>query len=206
MKALVASFIAAIACGPVGSLGGDAANGRGDADAGRGPGTGSADAAPAGAADAAVGGNLDLYQSGSRIKMKVLRTPDGAKTFQGNYDSQRGEDCSFTYPTADGVMRCLPSIATLSYFSDAACTVPIALTFACSQPPPYVATLTQSCTNLFVYGPIHAAVPVSPTTYYGKSGTACVSLGTPSAQFAFFGISGPEIPPTSFQSATLSIE
>jgi len=44
------------------------------------------------------GSGLDVTQSGSRIKARVLSTPDGAKAFDGWVDTQRNEDCAFALP------------------------------------------------------------------------------------------------------------
>jgi hypothetical protein len=79
-----------------------------------------------------------LYQSGSRIKAKVLSTPDGAKSFAYWYDTQLDVPCWFT-ADPDGVTRCLPTsfIGTLDlsgsgsnlnwigWYADAACENPL---------------------------------------------------------------------------------
>src|SRR6185436_10729346 len=56
---------------------------------------------PDGGVDAADAGpdggpsELDVFQSGSRLKMRVATTIDGAKTFLGWRDTMRNEDCGF---------------------------------------------------------------------------------------------------------------
>lgn len=50
---------------------------------------------------------LGIYESGSRIKMRVGRTPDGAVSFEGWYDTELDTVCYFG-TAADGRRRCLP--------------------------------------------------------------------------------------------------
>src|SRR5262245_45947669 len=73
---------------------------------------------------------LDIYQSGSRIKMRVGTTPDGAKEFIGWRDTQRNENCSF-FTSTDGMRRCLPvfdepTAGTGNSYSDMQCTMLVA--------------------------------------------------------------------------------
>jgi hypothetical protein len=154
-------------------------------------------------------GGLGVNQSGTRIKMKVLSSPDGAKVFQGSFDSQRNEDCSFQR-AADGMTRCLPTSVAYdygSYYGDAACSVPVALwQFASCSPPSYVAVYAASAqcpTN--PSGGI--AIYVRGTTYnsyYTKSGATC-SGPTMIPGYTFFG-RGAEVQASSFQSAAPSVE
>jgi hypothetical protein len=78
----------------------------------------------------------DLYQSGSRIKAKVLTTPDGAKSFETWYDAQLQVDCS-PVQTFDGQTRCIPTGGyTYGYWSDPGCTV-LLYQGTCSKAPTY---------------------------------------------------------------------
>lgn len=68
----------------------------------------------------------DLYQSGSRLKARMLVTADGAKSFAGWRDTKRGENCTFA-PATDGKTRCVPTGcagATISsrMYADENCT------------------------------------------------------------------------------------
>jgi hypothetical protein len=167
------------------------------------------DAGGDGSGSGSGSGGLGVNQSGTRIKMKVLSSPDGAKVFQGSFDSQRNEDCSFQR-AADGMMRCLPTSVAGdfgSYYGDAACSVPVALwQFASCSPPTYVAVYAAS-----------AQCPTSPTggtgiyargttysSYYVKSGATCSGPNTIPG-YTFFG-RGTEVQASSFQAATTSIE
>lgn len=78
----------------------------------------------------------DLYQSGTRIKARMLVTADGAKSFVGWRDTQLGVDCVFA-KASDGKMRCLPfgnwTTSSIAY-GDSGCTSPVAMFGGCSDP------------------------------------------------------------------------
>jgi hypothetical protein len=79
-----------------------------------------------------------IYKSGTRIKVKVLRSGDGAQVFAGLFDSQRQEDCVVRETTTG--MRCLPiGIATLStiYFTDETCSSSVPAVGIGSTAPKY---------------------------------------------------------------------
>ncbi len=59
------------------------------------------------------GGDPFGYRSGTRIKMKVLNTPDGAKVLQGWHDTQRNEECSLRL-ASDGAISVPAARATSS--------------------------------------------------------------------------------------------
>lgn len=67
---------------------------------------------------------LKIYQSGTRMKMRVGTSLDGAKEFKGWYDSQLGINCVFRKMTS-GLTRCIPELTSLNdrWYSDANCTV-----------------------------------------------------------------------------------
>lgn len=153
------------------------------------------------------GGGVGINRSGTRIKMKVLNTPDGAKVFQGSYDTQRNEDCSFA-SASDGVMRCLPvfrtDVAYATYlYADAACTIPAASVNQNCPPPSYIISYVDpaACVSSIRYV-IQARGPEVPTGY-SKSDTSCVVSTSTGVRYYQVGA---EIPPSSFQSATPSIE
>jgi hypothetical protein len=150
------------------------------------------------------------YRSGTRIKMQVLTTPDGAKQFNGWFDTQRNESCAFQL-ASDGVTRCLPGTLSFSIFTDSTCTVrgaealsSLACAVAYVAAPP---VFTSACPIAVQFGAIFSAIQVNPTptTVFTKSGTSCVAT-TVAAGLVVFVAGGPEIPPSSFQSATLDIE
>jgi hypothetical protein len=182
--------------------GGGSDGGGGGSDGGGGGSDGGGGGSGGGSGD---NGDLDLYRSGTRIKMRMATTPDGAKIFQGNYDSQRGEDCSFRF-AADGVMRCLPEAALLrsDFFEDSDCTVPIALSSSCAPAPRYVSAPIAASCPFQAGGAIFDAVPASSSLFI-KSGTTCAASG-PVPGNATYRASGSEISPSVFQTATLTIE
>jgi phage-related tail fiber protein len=149
----------------------------------------------------------DLYQSGSRIKARMLVTPDGAKSFLAWRDTQRNEDCEFL-PTADGKYRCLPGSMNSAWlgglYSDSGCTVPLAQGLACSTIS-YLRT-GSVCLTAFDVRIFHA-IPWTGTAYYTLSSSGCSSANqiAPNSSLSYF-IAGAEIPLTEFQSATESLE
>jgi hypothetical protein len=182
----IAVIMLAASCGgPLGS--GSDANGSGP---GSGPGS----------------GQLDIYQSGSRIKMNVLSTPDGAKVFMGSRDTMLNIDCSFV-PAADGVTRCLPAFSNPiaftpnPYFGDSACTIPVAQMTGCTTPTHVLQYPAPACPSggyrVFSVGAKYA-------TAFVKSGTTCTAF-TSSPSVTYYAL-GSEISPATFQSAALDVE
>jgi hypothetical protein len=163
---------------------------------------GGADSADGGASSGGGSGQLGGYQSGSRIKMHVWTTPDGARQFEGWYDTQLTVDCEFLM-TADGVTRCVPPTVGLPAYFDAACTMR-AVGLTCDQAPRYVTFATPVCPQQLestVY-PVDANVS-STGGYYLLSGTTCSRIDD--ASITMFAV-GPALPNSMFQSATEDIE
>lgn len=159
-------------------------------------------------ADGGTGESTDINKSGTRIKMKVLNSPDGAKVFQGNYDSQRNEECAFQV-ASDGMTRCLPVGASVTYgvyFADANCTVPAGFAYpGCNTVPTYVtASPPATCPFSPTTGMAVYARGAVITSHYTKSGATC-TLNGPLAGYTFY-TSGALIPVSDFQSATIAIE
>jgi len=151
-------------------------------------------------------GQLDIYQSGSRIKMNVLTTPDGAKVFMGSRDTTLNIDCTFQ-PAADGVTRCLPSFsnpiafAPNPYFGDAACTIPVAQLSGCATPTHVLQYPTGTCPKS---GYRVFAVGTKYTSAFVKSGATCTPFSS-SPSITYYAI-GAEVPLSTFQSASLDVE
>jgi hypothetical protein len=66
---------------------------------------------------------LKIYQSGTRMKMRVGTSPDGSKDFRGWYDSQLDINCVFR-KTANGPVRCIPELTSLNdrWYAEDTCT------------------------------------------------------------------------------------
>jgi hypothetical protein len=151
-------------------------------------------------------GQLDIYQSGSRIKMNVLTTPDGAKVFMGSRDTMLNIDCVFML-AADGVTRCLPAFSNPiaftpnPYFGDSSCTIPVAAMTGCTAPTHVLEYPAQACPTggyrVFAVGAKYASAFI-------KSGTTCTAL-TSSPSTTYYAI-GAEVSPSTFQSAALDVE
>src|SRR5262249_30139705 len=121
----------------------------------------------------------DDTTSGTRLKAKYMAGEDGSRMPWGLYDSQRSEDCVFV-TAADGSTRCMPltagNYAALgSYFSDANCTLEVALTAKCTLAPKYLVRYVApacgaSATSYSVYA---TGAKGSATAVRTKSGTTC---------------------------------
>ncbi len=151
---------------------------------------------------------IDIHRSGTRLKVKVLNSSDGAKVFQAMHDTDRDEDCAFQL-ASDGTTRCLPtSIAHAgTYFANSSCTTPLAAVFVGCTAPAYVSVpVGSSCATSPGQGArVFLRNPTLFSSYYVKSAGTC-SGPHPASGFALVGPTGSEIPPSSFVEATVAIE
>jgi hypothetical protein len=118
---------------------------------------------------------LKIYQSGTRIKMKVGITADGSKEFKNFYDSQLNIDCSFTQDV-NGTFRCLPRNYSSLAYSNSSCTVPIALSTCPFASGAYFIAYDMSvtCLNFGQYGARGYLVSTSFSgQFYLKSNGNC---------------------------------
>ncbi|MDY0060975.1 MAG: hypothetical protein RBU45_14285 [Myxococcota bacterium] len=69
---------------------------------------------------------LGLYRSGTRLKAVVGRTPDGAQSFRGWWDTELQTRCNFG-TGEDGGSYCFPVVGAASGFDyeDERCTIPL---------------------------------------------------------------------------------
>ena len=143
--------------------------------------------------------------SGDRIVAQYLEADDGARAFVGWWDSERDELCTWT-TAADGVTRCLPTegltvmpsaggFSQVVYFSDDACTLPLAIRWDDSCGNRHIATKRDDSicpTVSIVY-----SVEEEPHqgVMYGLHDVDCVPMG-PAAdwQYATTG----EVPASAF--------
>lgn len=147
------------------------------------------------------------YTSGSRIKLRTLNTPDGARQYLGWRDTLYGDDCEFRKAT-DGVTRCLPLDVTphLSAYSDPACSLPAVILFACNPAPKYIQamTVTPACasTTITTYGTVWLRGQ-QITTVYQKNGSCNVfNLDVTLVAYKI----GTEIPLGDWQSAAVGVD
>ena len=143
---------------------------------------------------------LDVYQSGSRIRMRVGTTADGAKEFRGWHDLDLGVDCWFNL-AGDGVTRCLPSqVAWMgAYYADAGCTVPIAYGAPCGTAPAYASGSSLCGSHIYPVSGVFTGATVysgSPASCYGSA---------PVSTYTYYSI-GAEVAPATFQAMTESVE
>lgn len=146
--------------------------------------------------------------SGSRLKAKYRLGEDGSKAYLPFvwYDSERKEDCNFSL-AADAKERCLPlgtyNAVLGTYFSDSACTAPLALALYPSCEVKYATgaksgggcQFASTMTQVFVLG-----AKANLATVYVKSGANCISTSGTGVELYEVGT---EIPPSSFVAGTV---
>jgi hypothetical protein len=158
--------------------------------------------------DAGIDGGpsqLSVYESGTRLKMRVGTSPDGAKTFLGWRDTMRNEDCAFQL-AGDGQQRCLPAgaanYAEGLFWGDSGCaTTRLAYTTVGCAATGHVQRYEQATCTTYRWR-IHALGPRHLGTVYVKSGASC-TVNTSAYDFY---VLGAEVPPGSFVGLTESLE
>lgn len=144
------------------------------------------------------------FQSGTRLKVRYNVSSDGAQQALGFYDSQRSENCNFM-PASDGVLRCLPSVTTLSgFFTDGNCTSPLAATSKGCAPATEISTATTAATcgtgTKYDVATVGAAYTGAQVFYKAPTCTGIAST-TYSASFDLYSTTS-IVAPTSFQDGT----
>lgn len=158
-----------------------------------------------GTGDDAGPSQFAVYESGSRLKLRVGTSPDGAKTFLGWRDTMRGEDCAFIV-AADGQQRCLPSgaanYAEDLFWGDSGCTT-TRLAYTTAGCPAVTGYVNRYVTTCWPYRlRIHALGARHAGSVYVKSGATCTLNTTP---YEFY-VLGAEVPAASFVGLTESLE
>lgn len=86
--------------------------------------TAAADSGNAPFSDGGVSSSKGPWQSGTRLRARVLDGGGGGKLFLGWQDTTEKFACGF-HPGTDGKLRCLPDEALTPYFEDSQCTKPL---------------------------------------------------------------------------------
>jgi hypothetical protein len=196
-------------------------NGNGNNDNGGGPGAGNGDGGGVGGGgggggDGGSSGVSDeqQYLSGSRIRARVLSTPDGAQQFVGWHDNMLNIDCSFL-PAPDSTLRCLPAgtiASAASYYSDMHCTSPVGLlTSDAGCTPAYAqvtATTSASCGATYFNSIVYHYFPVTGPyggTLWAKSGANCVMTTLAVPTWSVWTL-GAEVSYSQYASGTISTQ
>jgi hypothetical protein len=152
----------------------------------------------------------DPNQSGTRLKLTYYAGADGSKQAAGLHDSMLNVDCSFE-TMGDGTLRCAPVYAVSalisSYYADAACSQPLALTYAGCSVPAYAASAeSSSCPWQQTHHVFAVSGPYSGASYYSGSPGSCSGPNPASAVSGSFYAPGAELPPSNFVQATIQQE
>lgn len=150
----------------------------------------------------------DLYQSGSRLKARMLVTADGAKSFNGWRDTKRGENCFFADAT-DGKTRCLPdclaaSVEEMYYPTDSCTGAPLAVAGHVSTPPRCIRTR-----NALGRSPVfYTWTTPTPGSIYVKTGPQgpCVLAVASQLQYSSFFMLGVMADPLDFVEGVEQLE
>lgn len=127
----------------------------------------------AGAPDA-IAPPAAMFKSGTRIKIESVHA-DGRAFVRELTDTQLGVPCSFT-TTGDGTKGvCLPEVSVLG-FSDATCSTPLAVRYACDTRIKYaLSSDTSSCGRLDNIKLYKIGQPMAGSQFFRKEGAACVA-------------------------------
>jgi len=134
---------------------------------------------------------LTGYASGSRLRARVLDGGGEPVRFEGFVDTKLGVRCDFAV-AQDGVVRCLPTSDSSTYFADSACSQPLIVAApGCAAPPPYVRLSSGPATFCaweprLHAGPDEVLAPSSPLgpvpgTLYSTNGSSCGPATSPPA-------------------------
>ena len=143
------------------------------------------------------------YASGTRLHAEVYAA-GAAKLWHDWYDTQLKVQCSFG-DAEDGSVRCLPSgpsVASASFYADAACTTKVALSDeACATPTYALSTPGGASCGKTAVSTIGA--PFTGPTYQMNNGTCAPATTAPTAKF--FSV-GATVPPSAFVSGSMKTE
>ena len=161
-----------------------------------------------------TGLDAEIDQSGSRLRVRYFAGADGSREFIGFFDSQRNENCAFTWGSdraADATIRCLPNewISSINdnYFQDSLCTQPLRLAVASEgtncPPPAYAETRTSNqcptLIDLYDVGP-----QFQGSVYYYINGLGCRTQTFPAGYVTY--TVGNEVPSSAFVAASILAE
>lgn len=123
-----------------------------------------------------------VFQSGTRLRARILDASDGAVRFLGWQDNKLNAPCAF-HRAEDGRVRCVPEItqgASVAYL-DAACTEPVGVR-RCGSQAEFVSAPSEQAAcdpDETPYSMYRMGAPVSSATTYGKLGNTCIPNGPP---------------------------
>lgn len=158
------------------------------------------------------------HTSGTRLRVRYVAGSDGSRVFEGFFDTQRQENCTFNsrlVRAGDGTIRCLPSerltYQSNFYFQDPSCLQRIAAALKTECPPVYAASYsTDRCPLTMTVYRLDApfALPEGGTLYYLNSSAQCVAYPGTSflVQSNDLYVVGGEIFPSNFVEGSSAVE
>lgn len=153
-----------------------------------------------------AGTSISEALGGTRLKRRYIQSEDGARLWQGFFDTMRGENCDFAL-AEDGRLRCLPwaDAAYLGvFFSDSACLQRVAYHGDCGAlSVRYAVEWTTQCPSLQL---VYEAIEYSPDAgqlFNGKPGACTATQIQPGLTYYRLGA---KVPATSFVAGNLMVE
>jgi hypothetical protein len=149
------------------------------------------------------------FKSGSRLKLRFWEGSDGSRQFIDFFDTQLQTPCFVGgNKTSDGKTRCLPPMSGELYFSDAACTIPLAYAVdKALDPQPKVASVVgmSGVAEHYALG----ALMTPPSTAYSSregfpGGESCAEAAIGATRNAY--AVGAPLAPTAFVEMTTKRE
>jgi hypothetical protein len=124
-----------------------------------------------------LSGASSLFVSGTRLRARYFAGDDGTRQWNGWYDSERDEECNFTFGNlraSDGTIRCLPLFGSvrLNAYADPMCTQPVAIVYPATTPctPKYGIAETETCPTLET---VYTVSAYTPSQVYNKGLDPC---------------------------------
>ncbi|MDB4995913.1 MAG: hypothetical protein JWM74_3345, partial [Myxococcaceae bacterium] len=141
-----------------------------------------------------------MFESGTRLRARVVDGDGGAQAFLGWYDATLDVKCVFT-AASDGSTRCMPASSQPAFFFDAACTERAATFTGDTTPPAYVSVADEAkrCDRRFTLHAFHVGDARATARIYAGGGGKCGPSPLLAGEQAF--ALSPEVSPSTFAEA-----
>ena len=149
----------------------------------------------------ALGDSTPMVEAGTRLVPIFLTAEDESRQLVAWFDTVRAEECSYAV-SGDGAVRCLPThLAEARFFSDEACSRPIAAIPSCASPRYLVVIVPnhEQCGASARHYLHEPGSKVRPAAIYARLAGGCVRA-PPDPSVAYVEV-GDSVPPSAFVAA-----
>jgi hypothetical protein len=149
----------------------------------------------------ALGDSTPMVEAGTRLVPIFLTAEDESRHLVAWFDTVRAEECSYAV-SGDGAIRCLPThLAEARFFSDEACSRPIAAISSCSTPRYLVVIVPNPAqcgagARHYLHEP---GAKVRPAAIYARQAGGCVRAPL-DPSLVYLEVAG-SVPPSAFVAA-----